>query len=109
MQSAFEPGPSPEVEGVDEPAVPATSARTDGVGAVALAKPPVRKLAKDLGVDLTAVAASGPGGTVTRADVEAAASGGASSGGSAATPASVPTSRRAEPASGASRSRACAR
>lgn len=32
-------------------------------------KPPVRKLAKDLGVDLTEVPASGP--TVTRADVEA--------------------------------------
>ncbi len=86
VQSAFEPGPSPEVEGVDEPAVPATSARTDGVGAVALAKPPVRKLAKDLGVDLTALTPSGPGGTVTRTDVEAAATGGASSGGSAATP-----------------------
>lgn len=36
-----------------------------------LAKPPVRKLAKDLGVDLTAVAGSGPDGIVTRDDVEA--------------------------------------
>ncbi|PXY18922.1 dihydrolipoamide acetyltransferase family protein [Prauserella muralis] len=35
----------------------------------ALAKPPVRKLAKDLGVDLTALAPSGPGGVVTRDDV----------------------------------------
>ena len=35
-----------------------------------LAKPPVRKLAKDLGVDLTTVVPSGPGGTVTRADIE---------------------------------------
>jgi 2-oxoisovalerate dehydrogenase E2 component (dihydrolipoyl transacylase) len=34
-----------------------------------LAKPPVRKLAKDLGVDLTAVAGSGPGGIITREDV----------------------------------------
>jgi 2-oxoisovalerate dehydrogenase E2 component (dihydrolipoyl transacylase) len=92
VQSAFEPGPSPDVEGVDEPAVPATSARTDGVGAVALAKPPVRKLAKDLGVDLTAVAATGPGGTVTRADVESAASL-ASTGGSAAAPAPVAVAR----------------
>jgi pyruvate dehydrogenase E2 component (dihydrolipoamide acetyltransferase) len=40
----------------------------------ALAKPPVRKLAKDLGVDLATLAPSGPNGTVTRADVEAAAS-----------------------------------
>ncbi|MEJ1107181.1 MULTISPECIES: dihydrolipoamide acetyltransferase family protein [unclassified Kribbella] len=36
-----------------------------------LAKPPVRKLAKDLGIDLGAVTASGPGGIITRADVEA--------------------------------------
>ncbi|MGY1632684.1 dihydrolipoamide acetyltransferase family protein [Geodermatophilus sp. SYSU D01186] len=40
-----------------------------------LAKPPVRKLAKDLGVDLTALTGSGPGGVITRADVEAAAAG----------------------------------
>src|SRR5436305_2233175 len=44
-----------------------------------LAKPPVRKLARDLGVDLHVVAGSGPGGTVTRADVEAAANGVAAS------------------------------
>jgi 2-oxoisovalerate dehydrogenase E2 component (dihydrolipoyl transacylase) len=37
-----------------------------------LAKPPVRKLAKTLGVDLGDVAPTGPNGTVTRADVESA-------------------------------------
>jgi pyruvate dehydrogenase E2 component (dihydrolipoamide acetyltransferase) len=37
-----------------------------------LAKPPVRKLAKDLGVDLRVVIPSGPGGTITRDDVHAA-------------------------------------
>ena len=41
----------------------------------ALAKPPVRKLAKDLGVDLTAVTPSGAGGTITREDVQARAAG----------------------------------
>ncbi|HYN67774.1 MAG TPA: dihydrolipoamide acetyltransferase family protein [Ornithinibacter sp.] len=40
-----------------------------------LAKPPVRKLARDLGVDLATVTPTGEDGTVTRADVEAAASG----------------------------------
>ena len=40
-----------------------------------LAKPPVRKLARDLGVDLHVVRGSGPDGTVTRSDVEAAAGG----------------------------------
>ncbi|MBT2496197.1 2-oxo acid dehydrogenase subunit E2 [Microbacterium sp. ISL-59] len=34
-----------------------------------IAKPPIRKLARDLGVDLTAVAASGADGEVTRDDV----------------------------------------
>ncbi|MEI4273120.1 dihydrolipoamide acetyltransferase family protein [Klenkia sp. LSe6-5] len=37
-----------------------------------LAKPPVRKYAKDLGVDLTTVTGTGPGGVITRADVDAA-------------------------------------
>jgi 2-oxoisovalerate dehydrogenase E2 component (dihydrolipoyl transacylase) len=41
-----------------------------------LAKPPVRKLAKDLGVDLHAIApGSGEGGVITREDVRAAAEG----------------------------------
>ncbi|MBR7502555.1 E3 binding domain-containing protein, partial [Mycobacterium tuberculosis] len=46
-------------------------------GAKPLAKPPVRKLAKDLGVDLATVTATGSRGEVTRADVLAAADGSA--------------------------------
>ena len=38
-----------------------------------LAKPPVRKMAKDLGVDLAALTPTGPGGTISRDDVQAAA------------------------------------
>ncbi|MFI9062854.1 dihydrolipoamide acetyltransferase family protein [Streptomyces sp. NPDC053429] len=38
-----------------------------------LAKPPVRKLAKDLGIDLASVVPTGEGGVVTREDVHAAA------------------------------------
>jgi len=34
------------------------------------AKPPVRKLAKDLGIELALVPATGPGGVVTRADLD---------------------------------------
>ncbi|MFC4784589.1 dihydrolipoamide acetyltransferase family protein [Nocardioides sp. MAHUQ-72] len=90
-QGAFEPGPAPQVEAADEPAVPATSAIpvggrqqatalvpesvTSPTAARALAKPPVRKLAKDLGIDITRVTPTGPNGTVTRTDVESAASG----------------------------------
>ncbi len=56
----------------------------------ALAKPPVRKLAKDLGVDLASVTPTGDGGVVTRADVEAAAAGGPSGGGEPAAARAVP-------------------
>ncbi len=46
-------------------------ARPDRDGPV-LAKPPVRKLARDLGVDIWRVTGTGPHGTISRADVEAA-------------------------------------
>jgi pyruvate dehydrogenase E2 component (dihydrolipoamide acetyltransferase) len=40
-----------------------------------LAKPPVRKLARDLGVDLSGLSGTGPGGSITRDDVQSAAEG----------------------------------
>ena len=49
----------------------------EGRAAAALAKPPVRKLARDLGVDLTTLTGSGPQGSITRDDVQAAVNGGA--------------------------------
>lgn len=54
------------------PARPPTPSAAAGAVAV-LAKPPVRKLAKDLGVDLAAIVGTGPHGTITRSDVESAA------------------------------------
>lgn len=59
-----------------EPPAPAAP-RANGDGRAAgrdrpLAKPPVRKLAKDLGVDLASVVPSGPDGVITREDVHAA-------------------------------------
>jgi 2-oxoisovalerate dehydrogenase E2 component (dihydrolipoyl transacylase) len=76
LQGSFEPGfASPEVLDVpDEPAVPATSAPVSSAADRTLAKPPVRKLAKDLGVDLSSLAGTGPNGAVTREDVETAVS-----------------------------------
>jgi 2-oxoisovalerate dehydrogenase E2 component (dihydrolipoyl transacylase) len=38
-----------------------------------LAKPPIRKLARDLGIDVQLLRGTGPDGTITRSDVEAAA------------------------------------
>ncbi len=62
------------------PAAPApapTAPVVSGNEAKVLAKPPVRKLAKDLGVDLGTVAPTGAGGIITRADVEAHSAGAA--------------------------------
>ena len=84
VQGAFAPGgaQSQAVVESDEPAVPAhsvaepaTSVETPPSQTRALAKPPVRKLAKDLGVDLTQLTGSGPQGSVTREDVTSAAGG----------------------------------
>ncbi|MGH3485029.1 MAG: dihydrolipoamide acetyltransferase family protein [Nocardioidaceae bacterium] len=81
VNAAFSTGQvqSPEVPAADaEPAAPVVpAAKATPTTIRALAKPPVRKLAKDLGVDINTITPSGPGGVVTRADVEAVANGGA--------------------------------
>lgn len=74
--------PFPAEQAVAAPAAPAAPAQPAAPvaregGARALAKPPVRKFAKDLGVDLASVRGSGEGGIITRADVEAHAAGAA--------------------------------
>jgi 2-oxoisovalerate dehydrogenase E2 component (dihydrolipoyl transacylase) len=68
VAAAPAPGPSPAPAPEPEPAPSAAP----GAGVVPLAKPPVRKLARDLGVDLRSLTGSGAGGVVTREDVEAA-------------------------------------
>ncbi|MYQ41877.1 pyruvate dehydrogenase E2 component (dihydrolipoamide acetyltransferase) [Streptomyces sp. LamerLS-316] len=65
----------PEIPG---PAAAAAQAEINGHRAKVaesrpLAKPPVRKLAKDLGIDLATVTPTGEGGVITREDVHAAA------------------------------------
>ncbi|MEU8166401.1 dihydrolipoamide acetyltransferase family protein [Micromonospora sp. NPDC049004] len=81
--------PTPTPAGVDHGVVvgdiPAASSTTPApqvhdrrggaAGGLVLAKPPVRKLAKDLGVDLSTLTGSGPLGSITREDVQQAASG----------------------------------
>ncbi|MDO3705403.1 dihydrolipoamide acetyltransferase family protein [Micromonospora sp. C28SCA-DRY-2] len=66
-----EPAAAPPVE-----AAPAADRNGHtGAGGLVLAKPPVRKLAKDLGVDLATLTGSGPLGSITREDVQRAAAG----------------------------------
>jgi pyruvate dehydrogenase E2 component (dihydrolipoamide acetyltransferase) len=51
----------------------------EGASVRALAKPPVRKLARELGVDLGSLAGTGAGGVITRGDVHAATANGTAS------------------------------
>jgi pyruvate dehydrogenase E2 component (dihydrolipoamide acetyltransferase) len=68
---------------------PAGSAGAIG-NAVVLAKPPVRKLARDLGVDLRTITGTGPQGSITRDDVHAAVAAAQSAAATAAAPAFGP-------------------
>ncbi|HUZ25135.1 MAG TPA: dihydrolipoamide acetyltransferase family protein [Streptosporangiaceae bacterium] len=63
--------PQPAAPGGASGAAQTAAVRPDGV---MLAKPPVRKLARDLGVDLATLTGTGPGGSISRDDVEAAIS-----------------------------------
>ncbi|MDQ4025609.1 MAG: 2-oxo acid dehydrogenase subunit E2 [Actinomycetota bacterium] len=65
------PPPSPAAE-AREPAPPSGGDGRSSNGS-AKAMPPVRKLARELGVDLAGIAGTGPGGRILREDVEAAA------------------------------------
>ncbi|MEW2614900.1 dihydrolipoamide acetyltransferase family protein [Streptomyces sp. NPDC047880] len=71
-------GHAPAAPAASAPAASAASAPASAAAAAPaggerpLAKPPVRKLAKDLGVDLTTVVPTGPDGIITREDVHAA-------------------------------------
>ena len=110
LQGAFAPGgaQSDEVMPADESPVPAVDQRREPAAAPAealvppaaqaepsdvraLAKPPVRKLAKDLGVDLSVLTGSGPSGSITRDDVQAAANGAVSAASSVPTPMGAPS------------------
>jgi pyruvate dehydrogenase E2 component (dihydrolipoamide acetyltransferase) len=80
--SALRSAPTTAPSGDVVSAKPATSTTpssappaTSGNGVKAM--PPVRKMARELGVDISAVSGSGPEGRVTREDVEAHAKGGA--------------------------------
>jgi pyruvate dehydrogenase E2 component (dihydrolipoamide acetyltransferase) len=55
---------------------PAPAAAPTATGARVKASPLARRIAEDRGVDLHALAGSGPGGRIVKADVEAAAKGG---------------------------------
>jgi len=68
------PGSYPSTPaGPGSAAPPMPAAPPGGAAPRALAKPPVRRLARDLGVDLSGLTGTGPQGSVTREDVQQAA------------------------------------
>src|SRR5919197_154221 len=73
--------------------VPAPGATTDG--GRAKSSPVARRLAREHGIDLPTVRGTGPGGRVTKADVEAATGGPATPPG-APTPAAMPAGAKGE-------------
>lgn len=81
--------PTATPETLPAAAAPSSPQPAEGGASRLKAVPLVRKLAKDLGVDLTAVAGTGPGGAITRDDVMAA--------GAAPTTTATPTSSPAAP------------
>jgi pyruvate dehydrogenase E2 component (dihydrolipoamide acetyltransferase) len=71
--AAPEPEPAQPAAAAAEPAAAAPSA--EGNGGRAKASPVARRIAREQGIDLSALQGSGPGGRIVKADVEAAASG----------------------------------
>ena len=74
----IEMGRAAEAHAAGEPEDAASAVTVEPEGSAvgrAKAKPPVRKYAKALGIDLNAVTGSGPEGAVTRADIDALSNG----------------------------------
>ncbi|WP_462418913.1 2-oxo acid dehydrogenase subunit E2 [Kytococcus sp. Marseille-QA3725] len=102
--AAQPPAPTPSA-GSGQNAPQAAAPLHDSVGHAASggerpkAKPPVRKFAKDNGIDLRTVAPTGPNGIITRQDVEQALAGGGAAGQAQAAPAaqSAPAAAPAAP------------
>ncbi len=78
----------------DQGPAPSTPAPVSKDGERIFASPLARRLAKEAGLDLSAVSGSGPHGRIVKTDVEKAAS----SGGAKAAPASAPSAGAAAPA-----------
>ena len=95
--TAATPAAAPSPAPTPSPAAPPPPRGNGQAVTRTAAKPPVRKLAKDLGVDLAELAGTGPDGTITREDVQAAVgrADALAPGGPVARPA-IPSGRREE-------------
>jgi 2-oxoisovalerate dehydrogenase E2 component (dihydrolipoyl transacylase) len=82
------PRATPQPQTTQQAAAQSTAAQPAAAHAsgASLAKPPVRKLARDLGVDLAALTGTGPNGSITRDDVQSATSAAARPGATMSSP-----------------------
>ncbi|MBM7047719.1 MULTISPECIES: pyruvate dehydrogenase complex dihydrolipoamide acetyltransferase [Rhizobium] len=97
------PTAAPKAEAAPAPSAPAAAPAPASVAAAAVsapaetdghrtfASPLARRLAKDAGIDVAALAGSGPHGRVIKKDIEAAISGGTAKAAPSAAPAAQPT------------------
>ena len=84
-----QPGEMPVTQPSAAPAAPAPAAAAAPSGPLK-ASPLAKKIARDAGIDLTRIAGSGPGGRVTRKDVESAIAAGKAAPAAAAPSAAIP-------------------
>jgi pyruvate dehydrogenase E2 component (dihydrolipoamide acetyltransferase) len=93
------PAAAPAPASVSAPAAaapaPAASAPAANDGHRTFASPLARRLAKEAGIDVTAVSGTGPHGRVVKKDIEAAVSGGTAKAAPAAAPAAQPAAAAA--------------
>ncbi|GAA4243681.1 dihydrolipoamide acetyltransferase family protein [Dactylosporangium darangshiense] len=93
QEPAAVPPPAPAPTAPAAPAARTVTPPAPARNGAVLAKPPVRKLARDLGVDLVGIEGSGPNGSITRDDVLTAQSAPAAAPAAAARPARAPGER----------------
>ncbi len=87
--------PSTNAGGSPHPEVPPQAASKGEGGDRTFASPLARRLAKEAGIDVTAVSGTGPHGRVVKKDIEAAVSGGTAKGAPAAAPSAQPAAAAA--------------